>query len=294
MRNSMCVCVCMYTYAFSIYIYSSACAGNGQCTFNIKNIIFTILYCIRKIIKMLFSRLFLLGTAGILCHFVSVVSGHGYFLYPTPRTVYCTNSTCVEGGASGAQGPVWSLLANTSLMASSPTSQTTCNGSTLLISAPLGGSYDPGFQGTTAASWPAGSSQTLKIFISETHSPENQVTYPTDGWQIRYRDGTQSNSTFSPIAFTYINVSTMASTGPDPAIGFQLGQTVLAQITVPSIMTSDGIFQFFWRNNEVGPGVMWLSCADVTITGLGTIPSPSTFSIVFAVLLAAVSTTLNV
>jgi hypothetical protein len=242
---------------------------------------------------MLFSRLFLLGTVGILCHFVSLVSGHAYFFYPTPRNVYCTNATCVVGGSSGAQGPVWSLPANTTLIASSPISQTTCNGSNVLAAAPSGSTYDPGFQNKTTASWPAGSSQILKIFISETHSPENQTIYPTDGWQILYRDGTQSNSIFSPLAFTYLNVSTVASTGPDPAIGFQLGQMVSAKITVPSTTTSDGIFQFFWRNNEVGPGVMWLSCADVTITALGTIPTPSTLSIVFAVLLAAVSTALN-
>jgi hypothetical protein len=180
------------------------------------------------------------------------------------------------------------------LSAQSPTTQTTCNGSTLFANATYGNTYDPGFQGTTAVSWPAGSTQTFQIFISETHSPENQTIYPTDGWQILYRDGTQSGSTFSPILFTYVNVATAPSTGPDPAIGFQLGQIVYATITVPSGTTNDGIFQFFWRNNEVGPGVMWLSCVDVTITAFGTTLAPSTFSIVFtALLMIAVSMTFD-
>ncbi|CAF4186653.1 unnamed protein product, partial [Didymodactylos carnosus] len=185
-------------------------------------------------------------------------------------------STCTSNGVAGAQGPVWSLPANSTLVTASPTSQTTCNGSTLAIPAPAGNSYDPGFKGTTVASWPAGSLQTLQIFVSEIHSTENQTVYPTDGWQIRYRDGAQSGSTFSPIAFTYVNVSTMTSVGPAPTSGFQLGQTVLATITVPSTTTTDGIFQFFWRNNEVGPGVMWLSCVDVTITAPSTTPALNT------------------
>jgi hypothetical protein len=252
-----------------------------------------------QIIEMIFSRLFLLVAVGILCHFVSCISGHAYFSYPTPRNVYCTNASCTSNGALNAQGPVWGLPVNSTLTAASPTSQTTCNGSALIAAARQGNSYDPGFQGITAASWPAGSLQTLQIFVSETHSPENQTIYPTDGWQILYRDGTQSNSTFSPIAFTYVNVSTNASIGPDPAIGFQLGQIVFATIIVPSTATNDGIFQFFWRNNEVGTGVMWLSCVDVTITALstttalGTIPAPSTSSIVVAALLTVVSTILH-
>lgn len=242
---------------------------------------------------MIFSRLFLLVVVNTLCHFVSWVSGHAYFFYPTPRNVYCTNATCTADGALGAQGPVWGLAANSSLITASPTSQTTCNGSVLAISASLGNSYDPGYQGKTAVSWPAGSSQTLQIFVSEIHSPENQMVYPTDGWQIRYRDGTQSGSTFSPIAFTYVNVSNATTIGPAPAIGFQLGQIVSAIITVPSGMTKDGIFQFFWRNNEVGSGVMWLSCVDVTITAHGIIPTSSTFSVVFAVVLATVNAALH-
>jgi hypothetical protein len=240
----------------------------------------------------MFLRRFLLVAVGVLCHFASWISGHAYFSYPIPRNIYCTNATCTINGSLGAQGPVWGLLANSTLSVVSATSQTTCNGSNLASSAPLGNSYDPGFQGKTAVSWSAGSVQTLQIFISETHSPENQVVYPTDGWQIRYRDGTNSSSTFSPIPFTSVNIYTSASIGPAPAIGFQLGQTVSVTITVPSGATTDGIFQFFWRNNEVGTGVMWLSCVDATITGLGTIPTPSTFSIVFAVLLAAGSAAL--
>jgi hypothetical protein len=243
---------------------------------------------ILEIIEMIFSHLFLFVGIGILCYFVSCVSGHAYFLYPTPRNVYCTNASCTSNGI-GPQGPVWGLLANTALVASSPITQTTCNGSVLASAAPLGNSYDPGFQGTTSASWVAGSTQTLQIFVSQIHSPENQIVYPSDGWQILYRDGTKSNSIFSPISFTYLNV---LSSGPDPAIGFQLGQTVSASITVPTTTTTDGIFQFYWRNNEVGTGVMWLSCADVTITSLGTIIVSSTFSIIFAALLAIVSAVL--
>jgi hypothetical protein len=242
---------------------------------------------------MIFSRLFLLVAFGILCHFVSWISGHAYFLYPTPRNIYCTNASCTDNGTLGPQGPVWGLPANSTLATASPTSQTTCNGSNLLVNASAGNTYDPGFQGTTAVSWPAGSSQTFQIFVSQVHLQENQTIYPTDGWQILYRDGTQSNSTFSPIASTYVNVSTTPSTGPHPAIGFQLGQIVLATITVPSKTTSDGIFQFYWSNNEVGPGVMWLSCVDVTITSSGTITVSSTFSVVFAALLVAVSAALN-
>ncbi len=242
---------------------------------------------------MIFSRLLLLVALGILCNFVSWISGHAYFLYPTPRNAYCTNASCTSSGTLGAQGPVWNLAANSVLASVSPISQTTCNGSSLAAAAPIGKTYDPGFQGTTAASWTAGSSQTLQIFISEIHSPENQTVYPTDGWQILYRDGTQSNSLFSPISFTYVNVLTTASIGPDPAIGFQLGQVVSAKITVPSQATTDGIFQFYWRNNEVGTGVMWLSCADVTITSLGTIAVSSTFSVIFAVLLVTIRAALN-
>jgi hypothetical protein len=100
---------------------------------------------------------------------------------------------------------------------------------------------------------------------------ENQTVYPTDGWQIRYRDGTQSDSIFSPIEFIYVNVSTTPSIGPYPATGFQLDQIVLATITVPSKTTSDGIFQFYWRNNQGRGGRMWLSCVDVTITSDSTI-----------------------
>ncbi|CAF1308531.1 unnamed protein product [Rotaria sordida] len=242
---------------------------------------------------MMFSHLFLLVTLGILCHFVSWVYGHAYFSYPTPRNVYCTNASCTANGTLGPQGPVWSLPANSTLIAASPTSQTTCNGSALMPNAPVGNTYDPGFQGKTAASWPAGSSQTFQIFVSQIHSPENQTIYPTDGWQIRYRDGTQPGSIFSPIAFTYLNTSISGSIGLAPAIRFQLGQTVLATITVPLNTTTDGIFQFFWRNNEVGPGVMWLSCVDVTITALGTISAPTTYIIVLATLLTAISAVLN-
>ncbi len=90
-----------------------------------------------------------------------------------------------------------------------------------------------------------------------------------------------------------MNVSTTPSIGPAPAIGFQLGQIVSATITVPSKTTTDGIFQFYWRNNEVGPGAMWLSCVDVTITSLSIITVSSKFLIVVAALLVAVSATLN-
>ena len=103
----------------------------------------------------------------------------------------------------------------------------------------------------------------------------------------------QSGSTFSPIPFIYVNVSTASSVGPAPAIGFQLGQVVLATITVPSIPTSDGILQFFWRNNEVSTGFMWLSCVDVTITADGVIPFPSIFSIVVAVILLIAASVLS-
>jgi hypothetical protein len=255
---------------------------------------------------MSFFRRFILIAMVILCHFVSKACGHAYFSYPIPRNVYCTNSSCTSTGTLGSQGPVWSLPANSSLSA---VSQTTCNGSTVAANAPYGNTYDPGFQNTAAASWAAGSTQTFQIFISQIHSPENQIVYPTDGWEIRYRDGTQSNSTFSPISFTYGNVSYAASGTPAPAIGFQLGQNISVTITVPSSATSDGIFQFFWRNNEVptsnGTGVMWLSCVDVTITPLGTTTTlgtttalgttliPSKFCFIFAVLLAAISATLN-
>jgi hypothetical protein len=254
---------------------------------------------------MIFSRRFLLVGVGILCHFVSWISGHAHFLYPTPRNVYCANASCTFSGVLGPQGPVWILLANSTLAAGSPISQTTCNGSTLAAPASIGNTYDPGFQGTTAASWPAGSTQTLQIFVSQVHLQENQTIFPTDGWQILYRDGTQANSTFSPIEFTYVNVSTTPSIGPAPTIGFQLGQIVLATITVPSKTTTDGIFQFYWRNNEVGPGVMWLSCVDVTITcgdttttggtttSDGTITISSKFSIIVAALLVAVSAASN-
>ncbi|CAF1329935.1 unnamed protein product [Adineta steineri] len=243
---------------------------------------------------MLFSHALLFITIGILCYYVQLVSTHAYFLYPTPRTVYCTNSSCTANGTLGPQGPVWGLTANSSLTAMSPTSQTTCNGSTLATAAPAGGSYDSGFKGTTAASWQAGSTQTLQIFISQIHSPENQTIYPTDGWQILYRDGAQANSTFYPINFIYVNVWTTSSVGPAPAIGFQLGQIVKATITVPSGPTTDGIFQFFWRNNEVGTGVMWLSCADVTITALGITQIPSIFCIVLAALLVITRVAVNV
>ncbi|UJR19387.1 hypothetical protein I4U23_022517 [Adineta vaga] len=242
----------------------------------------------------MFTRCFLVLAFGILIHFVSRISGHGYFVYPTPRNVYCMNSTCTANGTLGPQGPVWSLAANSTLAMASVTSQTTCNGSTLLTNASLGSTYDSGFSGTASASWRAGSIQTLQIFISQIHTTENQTIYPTDGWQIRYRDGTMSNSTFTPISFTYINVSTTASIGPSPAIGFQLGQIVLAQITVPSTATTDGIFQFYWRNNEDGSGVMWLSCADVTITALGTISTPSKLAIFLSIFLIVVRTSINI
>jgi hypothetical protein len=95
-----------------------------------------------------------------------------------------------------------------------------------------------------------------------------------------------------------VNVSTTPSIGPYPGIGFQLGQIVLAKITVPSKPTSDGIFQFYWRNNQGRGGVMWLSCADVTITSDGTITTGGTisisskFPIVIVALMVAVSAAL--
>ncbi|CAF1655636.1 unnamed protein product, partial [Adineta ricciae] len=113
-------------------------------------------------------------------------------------------------------------------------------------------------------------------------------------WQILYRDGTIPYSTFTPISFLYVNVSTTSLIGPAPANGFQVGQIVQAQITVPSVATTDGIFQFFWRNNEVGPGVMWLSCADVTITALATISTPSILSIFFTAFVIVFSASINV
>ncbi len=258
-----------------------------------------------QIIEMMFSRLFLLVGFGILCQFVSRVSGHAYFVYPTPRNVYCANDSCTTNGELKPQGPIWKLPANSTFETASSVSQTTCNGTDLAVKAPIGDTYDPGFKSTTA-SWPAGSTQTFQIFVSHLHSPENQTIYPTDGWQIRYRDGTQSDSKFSPIESTYVDVSTKPSIGPHPAIGFKLGQIVSARITVPSKPTTDGIFQFYWRNNEAGPGLMWLSCADVTITSsgtsttpststsLGTITVTSTLPVVFAALLIAVNAALNI
>ncbi|CAF3317389.1 unnamed protein product, partial [Rotaria sp. Silwood2] len=121
--------------------------------------------------------------------------GHAYFSYPIPRVVYCSNTTCISGRI-GPQGPVWRLSANSSLDTESLTTQTTCNGTNLLAPAPQNDTtYDPGFNGNTAVSWPAGSSQTFQIFISQIHLTENQTIYPTDGWQIRYRDGEQVDST---------------------------------------------------------------------------------------------------
>ena len=243
---------------------------------------------------MIYAHLFLLVGFGILSHFVSPICGHAYFTYPTPRNAYCANASCTSNGTLKLQGPIWRLSANMTLDAESPTTQKTCNGSTLIANASIGDTYDPGFKGRTAASWPAGSTQTLKIFVSHLHSPENQAVYSTDGWQIRYRDGTQSNSTFSAINFTYVGVSTTPSIGPAPAIGFQLGQVVEARITVPPHATSDGIFQFYWRNNEAGPGLMWLSCVDVNITSLSTITVSSSRTIVVAAaLFVAVSAAFN-
>ena len=106
---------------------------------------------------MLFYRLFLFIAVNVLCHFVSMVSSHAYFLYLTPRNVYCINVTCTANGI-GAQGPIWGLNTSSTLITASPISQTTCNGSTLAMPAPLGNSYDPGFQNTTAVLWQAGSS----------------------------------------------------------------------------------------------------------------------------------------
>ncbi|CAF1241101.1 unnamed protein product [Rotaria sordida] len=238
------------------------------------------------------SYIHVLIAVGLLSYRAPCVSGHAYFSYPIPRVVYCSDPTCIPGGI-GPQGPVWRLLANSSLDTESLTTQTTCNGTNLLAPAAQNATtYDPGFNGKTAVSWLAGSSQTFQIFISQIHLTENQNIYPTDGWQIRYRDGEQADSKFSPIPFIYVNVSTTATTGPAPAVGFILGQTVQATITVPSKTTKQGTFQFFWRNNEVGPGVMWLSCVDVTITALGTSLVPSIFSIVFIILLTAIGTML--
>ena len=220
---------------------------------------------------MILAHLVLLVGVGILCHFVPCISGHAYFLFPTPRNIYCANASCTTNGTLGRQGPLWRLPANTTLDEASPSTQTTCNGSDLLDPASNGDTYDLGFKGTTAASWPAGSLQTFQIFISELHPRENQTVYPTDGWQIRYRDGTQSDSIFSPIDFTYVNVSTTSSIGPASASRFQLGQIILATVTVPSNTTSNGIFQFYWRNNQGRGGTMWLSCVDVTITSHGII-----------------------
>ncbi len=251
---------------------------------------------------MTFFRLLILIAVVTLCHFVSTASGHAYFSYPIPRNVYCTNSSCTSNGTLESQGPIWRLPANSSL---DTVSQTACNGSTVVANAPLGNTYDPGFQNTAAASWAAGSTQTFQIFISQIHLQENQTIYPTDGWQIRYRDGTQSGSTFSRIPFTYENVSYPISGALAPAVGFPLGQNISVTITVPSGATSDGIFQFFWSNNVVGGGVMWLSCVDITITAVGTTTTlgtttalgtnliPSKFSLIFAVLLVAISAALN-
>lgn len=242
---------------------------------------------------MTYSHTFLFIGISILCCLVSWSSGHAYFINPTPRSVYCSNSSCTTNGTIGRQGALWGLPANTTLDAVSALTQQTCNGSILLTNASMGDTYDPGFKGTTSASWPAGSSQTFQIFISELHPRENQTVYPTDGWQIRYRDGTKSDSKFSPIPFIYEGVSSNASIGPASATGFQLGQTVLAKITVPSTPTTDGIFQFFWRNNQGRNGTMWLSCVDITITSDGTIRNLSTFTIVVAALLIAVNMVFN-
>lgn len=221
----------------------------------------------------------------ILCYFASSVAGHAYFSYPLPRNVYCSNASCTTNGALSYQGPLWSLPTNSLLKDVSPISQTKCDGSVVKFNATLGNTYDPGFQGKTAVSWLAGSTQTVKIFISQIHVQENQTLYPTDGWRILYRDGNQSNSIFSPIPFTYKNALYPISGNPAPAGGFELGETISVRITVPSNVTNDGIFQFFWRNNGIGGGVMWLSCIDVTITAFGTQLIPSKFSIAFASLL---------
>lgn len=233
---------------------------------------------------MALAHLVIIVGVGILCHFVPWVSGHAYFLLPPPRNTYCANASCTTNGTLGRQGPLWRLPANATLDEASSSTQTTCNGSALLDPASIGDSYDPGFKGITAASWPAGSLQTFQIFISELHPRENQTVYPTDGWQIRYRDGEQPNSVFSPINFTYVNVSTTPSMGPASAREFQLGQIILATITVPSNTTSNGIFQFYWRNNQGRGGTMWLSCVDVTITSHGIIAIGSKLAFLIAAL----------
>jgi hypothetical protein len=207
------------------------------------------------------------GLLFILCHasFFFTVSGHAYLVSPIPRNIYCSiNETqCVT---PFPQGPVWGLPTGASLATYSPVTLTTCNGSTLLAAAPIGNTDDPGFTTPVPTTWTAGSRQNLTFFVSQIHD-EDQTSFPTDGWQILYRDGANSSNQFQVISSLYNGVNT---TDPHPA-DFQLGETVSVEIIVPNTITDKGEFQFYWRNNEVNPapgvtGVMWISCADVRIT----------------------------
>jgi len=197
------------------------------------------------------------------------VSGHAYFSQPVPRNAYPVGSAFTNTNGV-AQGPVFALTTDAVLSTVSPTTLTTCN-ATVAAAAPnnpkTNKTYDPGFSGVSPTTWFAGSAQTVSIFVSESHQPENQTIHPTDGFQILYRDGTTA-SQFYPLSITVTNIGTgvhISGIGPFPTIQWVAGQTVAVGLTVPTTPTLDGVFQFLWRNNEVNTGVLFLSCADVNI-----------------------------
>jgi len=235
------------------------------------------------------------------------VSGHAYFSFPVPRIPYCFNTSCQNLGGSaplGAQGPIGNLPTGAVLATYSPTTLQTCNishsgAAGFLAFANLGLTYDPGFT-AVSATWVAGSTAWISIFVSEAHSPENQTLYPTDGFQILFRDGTNSASLFTPLNLTvYFGGNVIQSGfGPLATIAWFTGQSINVSITVPSVATTDGVFQFYWRNELVASGVLFLSCADIAITvpavsssGSVAVPAVSSSSTGVAVVPAVSSST---
>jgi len=218
-------------------------------------------------------NLLVLALISIAC--MQLVSGHAYFTTPVPREPYCSNSTtCVNGGALGAQGPVWKWSTGAAYSTDTVTA-TSCGTAGGVF---VGSAANPTGTATTMATWTGGSTATVSFFISETHASENQTEWPgTDGWEIRYRDATDSTSTFTP--FTVTTITGLSSntgvvtpgTGPFPD-NFVQGNTVTVTVNVPNQAYTDMEIQFIWSQANLHPAggttlsAMWLSCADVAVT----------------------------
>jgi len=192
------------------------------------------------------------------------VSGHAYFINPAPRMPYCyQNSTCTA--PNNPKGPVWKWPTNSNFTAAGTNPpQTGCSTSGGTFA---GSSSDPAFV-MNEATWTVGYYHKVTVFISEAHPNLYNPAIPSDGWQLRWRDGSMASNVFQPM---YIYWNNQHGFGPFSSDSFQTGSNQTIGFYAPSTTYSDLELQFIWSLSGLQPGgagagsAMWLSCTDVQV-----------------------------